>query len=135
MKSNPGDSGFGYVYGIFVVGAGDDDSSSDSDDERTPNINIKVRGANTSNKLNPRSRSRRKRNRGFNWSHFNAILAESLPWTMLSVFVCLPFSMRWLREYSLKDTTSANSRYSSRYFITINIQRFQSTVEECTQCL
>ena len=50
---------------------------------------------------------------------------------MLSVFVCLPFSMRWLREYSLKDTTSANSRYSSRYFITINIL---SVVENVVMC-
>ena len=114
--------------------AGDDDSSSDSDDERTPNINIKVRGANTSNMLNnlkPSSRSQRIINKGFNVFHFNAILAESLPWTMLSVFVCLPFSMRWLREYSLKDTTSANSRYSSRYFITINIL---SVVENVVMC-
>jgi hypothetical protein len=51
---------------------------------------------------------------------FNALVAESMPWVLLSIFVDLPLSMKWLRG---TDSVSRSDNYahSSRFFVITNL--------------
>ena len=74
------------------------------------------------------------RDRGYltsiNWYHVNALLAETLPWTMLGVFLDLPLSMTWLRAESNEETKEEDIlqhyRHSKNFFFATNVL---STIE------
>ena len=74
------------------------------------------------------------KNTSINYFHINALIAETIPWVLLSIFVDLPLSMKWLRLHNIdslannnvqiKTNNKINSmkyRFSRYFFIATNI--------------
>ncbi len=97
----------------------DESSLEDSDEDGEDNMNyivLKLRSNRTE----------------WNWMYANALFAQTLPWILLSTFVDLPLSMKWLRLYNLdwlgnkspavsKEAPNARYSYSKNFFIATNI--------------
>ena len=110
---------------IIVLGDDDEDDLIVLGDDDADDL---VTTSKSEGRTRPSARAERRKNKKRDSSRsmplqcddLNALIAETLPWVLLSIFVDLPLSMKWLRGTG-SESRRNNYAHSSRFFVITNL--------------